>query len=742
MAKYRVTGPDGKTYDVNAPDGATEGDAISYVRDQYYSSTPATPERKPDPYIGKSLEELGKMYRQARLVDAGDDVARKIADAYVRKEAEEISPQAAYSALEKGDVLGALTTAGRGIATGIDDVIRQGAKGVPVIGGLVDEANAATAELLGGNYDETLDYNRARDRYREAANPTVSTVNQLAGGIAGTVAGARALGLGYGAGGAVARPLAQRAIAGAAIGAPVGAADFFARGEGGAAPRAADAVIGGVLGGALGAAAPAVGGAVSSGVQRIADMLSSNQMLARLGISRNAANVLLRQLQTDDTLSGAGAQRIREAGPDAMVADAGQSAANLLDTALERSGPGSTAARNAINARAAGANQQLTQTLDATLGQPVGVETRQAAIRGGTAAARQRAYDAAYNAPIDYSTPAGQEIDRLWAQVRPNRRAAANALLEEAGEAPIADGVLPNVRQIDYVTRALNDVAQSGEGQGALGGINQAGMSAQRLAQQLRQAVRQAVPEYAQALDTAADPIRRVQATELGASILNSRVTREQVAREVAGMSGAERQAALSGLRDQIDEFAANVREMASDPNVDARQLREVLQQMTSRAAREKINLVLDDPQASRALFGQIGRAMRALELRASVARNSRTFGRQATDAQVKAQLEPGIIGTALEGRPADALKKAIQAFTGMSPERRLAAEDRLYGEIADALTRVRGTRAEQFLNNLRRALQARSTNRQAGRSAGLLATDTAIGAAPTPLDRAFEPSR
>lgn len=34
MPKYRVTGPDGGTYEVNAPDGATEQDAIAYVQGQ------------------------------------------------------------------------------------------------------------------------------------------------------------------------------------------------------------------------------------------------------------------------------------------------------------------------------------------------------------------------------------------------------------------------------------------------------------------------------------------------------------------------------------------------------------------------------------------------------------------------------------------------------------------------------------------------------------------------------------
>lgn len=45
MAKYEITGPDGKRYEVNAPHGASEDDAINYVKSNFYSA-----ESKPDPY--------------------------------------------------------------------------------------------------------------------------------------------------------------------------------------------------------------------------------------------------------------------------------------------------------------------------------------------------------------------------------------------------------------------------------------------------------------------------------------------------------------------------------------------------------------------------------------------------------------------------------------------------------------------------------------------------------------------
>ena len=44
MGKFTVTGPDGKAYDVTAPDGATEEEIIAYVQNQIGASTSSEPE--------------------------------------------------------------------------------------------------------------------------------------------------------------------------------------------------------------------------------------------------------------------------------------------------------------------------------------------------------------------------------------------------------------------------------------------------------------------------------------------------------------------------------------------------------------------------------------------------------------------------------------------------------------------------------------------------------------------------
>lgn len=666
----------------------------------------AAPAAQADPYAGKSTDDILKSYHAARMAGADDKTLARIADAYVSAEHNNAS------------------TIGK-IGLAADEVARQLANGVPIIGGALDEGSAYLNTLGGGDYQENLDYQRARDRWAQRAAPVTTAALNVAGGVASGVAAAPLLGAGAGSSSV---PLALKVAGGAAAGVPIGAADAFLRAEGD--QRGTAAAIGGATGGLLGAAVPLAGAGFSAGARRVFDYLSSDQAIRKLGISRQAADILIRQLQTDLTPQGAG--RIAAAGPDAMVADAGPAASNLLDTALQRSGPSSTAARDAIESRVTNANQQLRGTLDQTLGAPVGVETRQAGIRQSTAGARQQAYDAAYDQPIDFNTPAGQQ---LAADIRRLQEYAPWAIDEAKTEIGLRGEKPTLVRILDRATRALNTAAFRDVRGGALRGNTPIGDASGGLSNDIRASLREAVPEYATALDTAADPISRVQATEFGATILNPNVTREQVAQQLAGMGGGERRAVMQGLRDQIDEVMANVKQVASDPNSDAGQLRETLKKVSSQAARAKIEAVLGQ-NASRAFYGQVGRFARAMELRASVTTNSRTFGRQSVDQQVKQQLEPGILGSLLEGSPVQAGKKIIQRLTGVSPERRLQLQDQIYGEIARALTTVRGQDAQRYLTVLRRALETQAPNTAGSTAVGRLGQAATAGAVPATVNQ------
>ena len=610
----------------------------------------------------------------------------------------------------------------------LGDSARNMASGVPVLGGLVDEGLAGANSLMGGDYNKTLEYIRARDRLRSKNFPESTMGQQFAGGIAGTLLGTQALGLG-GMGINSAAPLAQRAAAGAAVGVPVGAVDGFTRGEGGAENRMFTAGMGGVLGGLTGAAAPIIGQGLSSAYQGLKNALTPNASFRALGVSQPVGEEIVDSLGND--ASKTGLARIRAAGPDAMLADAGPQARGLADAVITKGGPGASYLGTAIESRAKKASKGLVSTLDKTMGAPEGQVAQATAIREGTAAARDAAYKSAYSQPIDYTTPDGQEIASLWSRVRPARREAANALLQESGKPTIKDGALPTVEQIDYVTRALNAVADSGEGQGALGGINDIGRSARNLATKLRQATRTAVPEYANALETAADPISRIEGIKLGTKLLNPQYTRSELMEALDGMTGPERDAVISGIRAQLDEKLANVRGTSSDPEVAARQLNKMVQELTSDATRKKIGMVLGDPKKTMQFFREIGQAFKAAELRAGVAANSRTAVRSGIIKGVDERLQPGVVGTAMEGNLPGATKRAIQVATGATPRQQRLKNNEQWLELAKLLSEKRGREAEALLRKLMAASKTRAASSATGKGIGTAGAGAVAGVNP-----------
>jgi len=595
--------------------------------------------------------------------------------------------------------------------------IQQLISGVPILGGLADEGLAGVAAATGGDYEKALDYNRALSEDFAARNPKTALGLQIGGGMAGGMAlagraapmmtslsnlGGRAAGL----------------AGGVAGGAAVGAADGFTRGEG-VDDRIDQAKFGGVLGGAIGALAPVAGKSIQLGVNKAVDAYNYGKSLSGMGLSRPSANIINRAVEADAARVGAGAQAIRNAGPDAMLADAGPTLGGILDTTIQKGGPGARRAITAVEQRAGQAAQNLDSALDASLGPAQGVASTTEAIRQGSAGARSTAYNRAYNSPIDYAAPTGRLIESYLTRVPQSVIERANNLMRTEGVrsrqimAQIApDGTvtyqtMPDVRQLDYITRALNDVAKRGDGQGALGGNTAEGRAFGNLSRDIRRAMRRAVPEYGRALDTAADPIRAKEAMDLGAEIMGRGMARDAVELELRGMSRAEREMVRRGVRATIDETVANVKRTVMDPNVDARQAQEAIKGLSSEAARDKLRLVLGQQESDR-LFAQIDQAATAFNLRAQTATNSRTFGRQAVAEGVKAEAGGGVMDAVRQGSPGGVLKRVWQNTLGENAAGTATREDRIYDEISRALTERRGADALRMLQELQ-AVAART---------------------------------
>jgi len=573
--------------------------------------------------------------------------------------------------------------------------------------GFGDElASFAGSAISGIPREQVLSEMRGNAQTAQEQNPGSYLAGQVGGAIAQGVA-TRGASIGQNA-----PTLLGRVAGGAATGALYGGGYGLGSGED-TTSRLTEGVMGAGIGGLAGGAFPLVAHGVSRAYRGVANALAGRQSAQQAGTTPEVLRMLSQAMDADGTRGPVGQANMARAGQDAMLADAGPNARAVLDTAIQRGGPGGVAARDAITARTDRAGQALTGALDNTLGQPQGVTAARSTIRQGTAGARSAAYNQAYATPIDYAAPQGQALEQLIkGRVPGSVISQANRIMQLEGEqsrqilASVADDgsvvfeQLPDVRQIDYITRALNQAAESGEGAGALGGQTTLGRAYQNLSREIRDTLKGAVPEYEQALQTAADPIRRSKAVELGSKLLSPSMTRDQVDEAVSGMTGPERQALAQGVRSRIDDMMANVGRTVQDGDTTARESIKALKEMSSRANREKLATAIGQQQAD-ALFDELDRVATSFDLRASVAENSKTYARLATDRKIGEITEPGTIAKALQGKGIKSAQRLAQVLTDQTPERVAARQEGIYSDLARLLTQPQSQQVFNAIDNL-----------------------------------------
>lgn len=541
---------------------------------------------------------------------------------------------------------------------------------------------------LGRSYDEQLELERELQRRRDARSPVASTVGKVAGGLAT----AKGLTPNLSAFSPITRILGN---AGAA--AVTGGLYDAGLGEGGE-DRLKRGIHGAIFSGLLGGGLSTVAEAAPALYRALLDRSARAATAKAAGTTPQVVSALTDTF--DGSLGPQGMAAMNKAGAEAMIADASPEVRSVLDTAVARGGRAGNIARERIEQRVARGSADLNNAMDSTLGTPKGAFTARKDIRTGTQSARGTAYDDAYAQPIDYADPRGQALEALVKNRVPQSAITrANELMRAEGAASKQilakvgnDGMvtfetLPDVRQLDYITRGLNDIAEAGEGAGAMGGMNQLGNAYQGLSREIRSTLRNLVPKYGEALDTAADAIGQSKAVQFGSKLLSPGMARDEAAYAIKGMSAAEKTHAAQAVRSQIDEQIANVTRTVQDGDVPAREAIAALKKLSSRANREKVSALIGDAEATK-LFDEMDRIATSFDLRASVASNSRTMARTSVENRVKSMNEPGAIGTAARGRPLEGLKKVAAALTGNTPEAISARENDMFAQIADFLTR------------------------------------------------------
>lgn len=533
-------------------------------------------------------------------------------------------------------------------------------------------------------------------------------------------------------------PLIYRSGVNAISGGLLGGGEGFASGSG-LEDRLQEAKKGGLLGAGIGAAVtPVIQGATSLAKNAI-DYFQIDKTLKQLvGAGKPAADAVKRALAADDAYGGAGARSIAEAGPEAMLVDAGPSARGTLDTAMQRGGPATLTASRAVRSRTEAGRETLTDALDAALGKPPpGVSWATEQIRKGSEASRDAAYKAAYNTPIDYSNPKAFDLQEMLAAVPHKVIAKANELMQLERQsskqiiAEIGDNgqtvyrSVPDVRQIDYITRGLRHLAEAGEDAGAMGGMTQFSRGYTKLAGEIRGVTKELAPSYGKALNAGQDTIEQVQALKFGREMLNPLVERDEVAMAIRNMSADELKQTRQGIRSHIDNLMANTKVLASDPdNMAARQSIDALRLLNTDASVAKLRTVLDPVQAAQ-LQNELRQATKSIELFANVQANSKTFGRGAVAQAVETARSPGVVGSLKEGEYGQALRRIPQILFGTTPQDKLRGSDETYRQIAELLTAQRGPRAMETMQLLDRAYQTAPQNavraQEIGTNVGLL---------------------
>ena len=693
MATYRVTGPDGATYKITAPDDASEEQVLEYAKSKFGESAQKSTQDRMSSLRGAMNEAATKEYANRH------PIASKAATFL---------------------------------------------QGVPFVGEYLDEA-------MGVIDPANVEKVRALQAREDEQNPALATGLRIGGGVVGTVPAALAAAPSVAA--AAPASLGAQMLSGFGLGVLSGGTEGAVSGYGAgtdAESRKQQALIRGGLGAGIGGVLGGVMPLAAKGLDRAAkyaiDATSVDRAAAKQGISRPASKVLVNAMNADDSLSGAGASRLAAMGDDAMLADAGPTARSVLDTTVQRSGAAGRTAKDAVEMRAARAGERLKSTFDDILGVPEEVRSVAKDISRSTSGAREAAYTAAYTKPIDYASGAGRSIEDVLARVPSKvlRRAVDEAndamtyagvknqqiLAEIADDGSVVFREMPNVQQLDFIKRSLGEIGAESVDQ--FGRPTGAGVRASKLASDLRDALKEAVPEYGAAVKLGGDKIAEDKALRLGSDVLTRRISRADVKEFARTAADQELSRAKQGLRASIEDMMSNVKRAVTDGNMDAREAVKALRELSSRANRDKVSDLLG-PKDSAKLFRELTKTTGALDLRAGIADNSRTYARQAMEQTIGRQSQGGAVEALKRGEPVNAIRRITQSMTNRTPENILKMEDRVYEDIARILTQQQGPKAQETLRVLmeiakqspENALIARDIANQIAAGGGALAYQT-----------------
>ncbi len=453
-----------------------------------------------------------------------------------------------------------------------------------------------------------------------------------------------------------------------------------------------------------------------------------------LGVGFPAARVIKRAFEMDDPQAVKAA--LDRVGSDAMLADAGDAAGALLDASTATGGDALAVPRARIDARSSQQQDVLASTFDDILGTPKGIRTAARDVSRFTAPTRKRAYDAAYNQPVDYGTGAWGEqvlgvldrvppadmqkaVDTANKLMRMKDKSYRQILLRVGDDGEVAFEEMPTMMHLDYIKRGLNDLAKQNTDD--FGRLRDVGTGYNQIAGELRDLLRDNNPMYARALRVGGDKIAMDESLDLGSRLFNPSTTLEDVRETVTSVEA--RNAVAVGVRNQLERIMGDAKATLTDGNVNAREAIAAVKTLSSRNNRAKLVAAVGRNKADK-LLEKVDEAAAALELRATIALNSKTALRQAIQDEARQVGLPSslreIAGSA--GNPFNAMEKMTQALLNVDSA---ADNKQMFAQISDALTRVRGEEARKALDAIQGAMRGQPIAEEQAKAVARYLTET-----------------
>jgi len=606
-------------------------------------------------------------------------------------------------------------------------------EGTVAAGSYIDETAESIDPQLGAK-------TRALSKAMDEQNPIESMLLQTAGAVVSALPlGMLAVGSRLtGAADFVATNLTrgQRMLSGLLKGVPLATAEggIYGYGEGKDGTRQQTATTGAMFG-LVPSAGLALGGPVLQDLIKRVKEADTGFIAKTFEISTDAARLVKDAFSSGASLDDAVA-RIRSAGDQGMIADAGTAADHLLDAAAATTPAASELTQQVVGNRAAAASRSITETMDETLGlSPTGNKAAYKKISEETAQGRSDAYTNAYKQPINYASDEGRAIESVLdlidesemmgaikkanADMRLDGKKNQQIMATIAADGTISYKEMPNVQQLDYIKRAFGKLGN--DATDITGKVSSDGIRYNAISGRLKQAIGNAVPLYNDAVALGGDKIMQDKALKIGGVLLSKKTKRETV-EYLAKASVDERAAARQGVRNQIEDTLAEVKNSLATEDIDIKEAQKLLTDLSSRANLDKLSFIIG-PKGVSDMMEKLTMVRRALTLQQAIAKNSATAGRQSLQKIGDAALNAGPKNAAMKGDPFALYSETVKLALGTDAKSQAARSSAMFGDVIKALTNMRGEEAVKALELMTKVInkQIQITDKDADNIARLI---------------------